>query len=119
MTGEEFTIRHTSQVIYIILPGDVKAYLKYHVEENTMKLIETYTPPEFRGMGIASKLVEYAVNLAHENNWLIEPICSYAIYYFMKNKEKRELLIEKYRDMKEDDWKQLFEHAKIRERREK
>ncbi|MEM1719381.1 MAG: GNAT family N-acetyltransferase [Desulfurococcaceae archaeon] len=116
MHGDGYVIKHTSQVIYAVLPSGSKAYLKYQVEGNVMKLIETYTPPEFRGRGIATQLVDYAINLAQRNNWLIEPICSYTVYYFMKNREKRGILIERYRNLKEEDWKQLFESARIREK---
>ncbi|MEM4718081.1 MAG: GNAT family N-acetyltransferase [Desulfurococcaceae archaeon] len=111
----DLVIRHTTQVIYTQLPGNVKAYLKYKVEDNVMKLIETYTPEEFRGKGIGYKLVEYAINLARVNNWLIEPICSFTIYYFMKNKDKRSILIDRYRELDDPDWFKLLEKAKRRE----
>lgn len=119
MRKDEYVIKHTSQVIYIALPSGSKAYLKYQVEDNVMKLIETYTPPEFRGKGVATQLVDYAINLAQRNNWLIEPICSYTIYYFMKNRDKRGILVERYRNLGEEGWKQLFENAKIKEKSKK
>lgn len=110
-----FTIRHTSQVIYASLHGGVKAYLKYSIEGNTMKLIETYTPPEYRGLGIASRLVKYAIDLAREKGWTIEPVCSYTIYYFMKNPHERAILSERYKLLSEEDWKRLYEEARGRE----
>ncbi|MEM1639840.1 MAG: GNAT family N-acetyltransferase [Desulfurococcaceae archaeon] len=113
----KYTIKHTSQVIYATLPGGKKAYLKYTVENNVMKLIQTYTPEEYRGKGIASQLVDYAINLAQANNWLIEPICSYTVYYFMKNKERRIVLAEKYRNLSEEDWQKLLEEALRKERK--
>lgn len=115
MRRDEYVIRHTSQVIYAMLPSGGKAYLKYQVEGNVMKLIETYTPPEFRGKGIAAQLVDYAISLARRSNWLIEPVCSYAVYYFMKNQDKRDILVERYRSLEERGWKQLFENTKIEE----
>lgn len=115
MSGEEIAVKHTSQIIYATLPTGVKAYLKYLVEADVMKLIETYTPQEFRGRGIAAKLVDYAINLAREKNWLIEPICSYAVYYFMKNKDKRNILVERYRNMSDEEWRELFEITRARE----
>jgi hypothetical protein len=117
MSGnQEPVIKHTSQVIYATLDSEKKAYIKYSVEGNVMKLISTYTPPEFRGRGIAGKLVEYAIKLAENNNWLIEPICSYAVYYFMKNKEKRYILVDRFKNMNEEEWKKAFEEALGRER---
>lgn len=119
MSEDEYVIKHTSQVIYAVLPSGNKAYLKYQVEGNVMKLIETYTPPEFRGKGIAARLVNYAINLAQRNNWLIEPVCSYTIYYFMNNRDKRNILVEKYRNLEEEIWKRLFESAKTKEKNKK
>lgn len=111
----EYQVKHTSQVIYVVLPDRTKAYLKYQVEGEVMKLVETYTPPQHRGKGIANALVDYAISLAQINKWQIEPICSYTIYYFMKNKDKRHILVENYRSIDEETWKALFESARKRE----
>ncbi|MCD6196172.1 MAG: N-acetyltransferase [Staphylothermus sp.] len=102
-------IKHTSRVIYARLPDNSKAFIRYIVEGNVMKLLETYTPPQHRGKGIARKLMDYAVELAIKNNWFIEPICSYSIYYFIKNPDKRQYLVEKYRSMNEEELKKYFE----------
>ncbi|MCS7139606.1 MAG: N-acetyltransferase [Candidatus Nezhaarchaeota archaeon] len=108
MEEEEYTIEHTDQLVYVALPGGRKAYLKYRVEGNVMKLIQTYTPPEFRGRGIAAQLVKYSIDLARRNNWLIEPICSYAVYYFMKSPGERDVLVERFKRLSDDEWRQLL-----------
>ena len=113
MSGE---VKHTSQVIYVTVGEGKKAYLKYSVENGVMKLLETYTPPEFRGRGIAARLLDHAIMLAEENGWEIEPICSYAVYYFMKNSGKRHILTQRYRSLSDDEWRRLFEEALSRER---
>lgn len=113
--NSEFQIKHTSQVIYTVLPDKTKAYLKYSVENGIMKLLETYVPPQYRGKGLAKQLVEYAISLATSNNLLIEPICSYTVYYFMKNPDKRRVLVDKYKNLSEDEWRRLYEEAKARE----
>ena len=95
--GEKLEIKHTSSVIYAKLPDGSKAYIAYEVREKVMRILETYTPPQYRGRGIASKLMEYAVKLAVSNEWLIEPVCSYAIYYFIKHPELRERLVHELR----------------------
>lgn len=105
---EDLVIRHTSKVIYAVLNNGSKAFIRYSVENNVMKLKETYTPPQYRGKGIAKKLMDYAIELAQSNNWLIEPICSYAVYYFIKNPDKKNVLIPKYREMSEEELKELF-----------
>jgi predicted GNAT family acetyltransferase len=101
-------IRHTSRVIYARLPDNSKAFIRYIVENGVMKLLETYTPPQHRGKGVARRLMDYAVELAIKNNWLIEPICSYSIYYFIKNPDKRKLLVPRYRSMSDEELKELF-----------
>jgi len=115
LSSNEVEIKHTSQVIYARLADSSKAYLKYSVEGGVMLLVETYVPPQHRGKGLARRLVEYAVKLAKENNWLIKPICSYAIYYFMKNPEERAILVREYRDLNDDEWTRLYNEARARE----
>ncbi len=107
-TMEELEIKHTSRVIYARLPDNSKAFIKYSVENGVMKLWETYTPPQHRGKGIARRLMEYAVKMARENNWLIEPICSYSVYYFIKHPKERDLLVPEYRNMSDEELKELF-----------
>lgn len=109
-------IRHTSQIIYAIMPDRAKAYIKYDVKEGVMKILETYVPPQHRGVGVAKKLVEYAISLAEKEGLCIEPICSYAIYYFARNSDKRGVLCERYRGLSEDEWMRLYEDARSRER---
>ncbi|OYT38950.1 MAG: GNAT family N-acetyltransferase [Desulfurococcales archaeon ex4484_58] len=105
----ELEIKHTSRVIYTVLPDNSKAFIRYRIVDHVMELLETYTPPQHRGRGIARKLMDYAIKLAQENNWLIKPICSYSIYYFIKNKEKRKLLTPEFKNMSDDKLKKIFE----------
>ncbi len=115
--GNELEIRHTSSVIYARLPGSKeKAWIAYEVEGNIMKLLKTYTPPEYRGKGIAAKLTQYAIELAKKNGWVIEPVCSYAIHYFIKHPELRELLKPELRNA---DLRKLFEERLKEERASK
>jgi len=119
ISNNTLKIAHTSQVIYATLPDRSKAYLKYSVENRVMRLIETYTPPQYRGRGIASLLVKYAVKLAKNNNWLIEPICSYAVYFFVKNPEYRSFLAEHYKNLSDQEWQKLLEETRSREEERK
>ncbi|MET1160851.1 MAG: GNAT family N-acetyltransferase [Thermoprotei archaeon] len=112
----ELTIKHTSRVIYATLPDGSKAFIRYSVENGVMNLEETYTPPQHRGKGIAGKLMEYALSLAEKKNWLVKPICSYSIYYFIKHPEKRYLVIPEYRNMSEEEWKKLFKERLEKEK---
>ncbi len=113
MGSVDLVIRHTSTVIYARLSDGSKAYIKYVVEDGVMKLLSTYTPPQHRGKGIAGRLMEYAVRMAEENGWLIEPVCSYAVYWFMKHPEKRHLLVPSLHGA---DLEKVFREALERER---
>ena len=108
-------IGHTKRVIYMKFNDGSKAFIRYVVEDHVMKILETYTPPQHRGKGVARKLMEYAIKLARENNWLIEPICSYAIYFFTKNPGLKNLLIPELRNT---DLNELF-RKKIEEEKAK
>lgn len=112
MNSGEIVIKHTSQVIYTRFNDGSKAYLKYEVENGVMKLLETYTPPQHRGKGIATLLVKYAIDLARKNSLLIKPICSYSIHYFITHPESRDILIPEYRDLSDRELKELFEKAR-------
>ncbi|MEM1675459.1 MAG: GNAT family N-acetyltransferase [Desulfurococcaceae archaeon] len=105
----DYDIKHTSTVIYAVMPDNSKAYIKYSVKDSVMELLETYTPPNWRGIGVARKLVEYAIDLARRNNWLIKPVCSYTISYFIRNPDKRYILIPEYRDKSTEELEKILE----------
>lgn len=101
-------IKHTSRVIYTVLNDGSKAYIKYNVVDKTMVIEETYVPPQHRGKGLASELMEYAINLAMRNSWLIKPYCSFAIGYFLRNREKRSLLVPEMRNVSDDELREMM-----------
>ena len=103
--AESYRVEMTRRVFYIRLPDGSKAYLKYMVDGNRLKLIETYTPPKYRGRGLARVLTEYALKHAMEKGLYVEPICSYSVYYFIKHSDKRNLLAPEYREV---DLEELF-----------
>lgn len=78
---------------YIGEEENPKAYIKYSFEDdNTLSIDSTFVDPEFRGQGVAEQLTDKVVELAKENNYKIVPVCSYAVKYFEKNEEHKELL---------------------------
>ena len=97
--SEEFKVEMTGRVFYIRLPDRSKAYLRYHIEDGKLFLDATYTPENWRGRGLARKLVERALEYAAENGLKIAPICSYSVYYFLKNPDRRDMLAEEYRSI--------------------
>ncbi|MEZ0394429.1 MAG: GNAT family N-acetyltransferase [Desulfurococcaceae archaeon] len=113
---ERLEIKHTSAVIYVKFRDGSKAYLKYEIKDGRMYLLETYTPPQHRGRGVAARLVEYAIKMAEERRLEIVPICSYAISYFIKHEEARRLLAGEYRSMSKEQLEELFKRRLEEER---
>jgi len=70
------------------------AFLQYELRGGKMYIVRTYTPPEFRGRGIATYLTRHAVEWAREQGYKIVPLCSFAVEFFRRNKELQELLDE-------------------------
>ena len=68
------------------------SFLKYDIKDGKMFIEETYTPPEYRGRGLATKLMEAALKYAEERNLKIVPKCSFAEVYFKKHPEKIDML---------------------------
>ncbi len=114
--SEDIVIGHTSRVVYVKFPDGSKAFIRYSIEGDRIKVLETYTPPQHRGKGIARKMMDYLVDLAIKKNLLIEPICSYSIYYFIKNPDKRNLLVPEIRGT---DLEKLFRERLEEERKGK
>lgn len=109
-------VKYTSEVFYIRFSDGSKAYLTYKVDQGRMLLISTYTPPQHRGKGAAKKLVEKAIEIARSKGLRIVPICSYATYYFIKNRDARELLDEPYKSMGDDELQKYYEERLAEER---
>ncbi|MEM2506872.1 MAG: GNAT family N-acetyltransferase [Nitrososphaeria archaeon] len=116
MNNSEFKVECTKTVFYVRLPDKSKAYLRYKVENGIMYLIETYTPPAFRGRGVAKLMIEKAIEYAIKENLKIVPQCSYAIKYFIKYEEKRVLLSEEYKKMSLDDLEKYYQQRLENER---
>ncbi|HDI31920.1 MAG TPA: N-acetyltransferase [Thermofilum sp.] len=80
----EYRIIHKPRIGKFLIrlePGKY-AFLGYHIEGDKLYVDSTYTPLEYRGRGIARRLMDYA----RENGYKIVPVCSYAVAYFRKHK---------------------------------
>lgn len=79
-------------LIYLGNEDNPDAYIKYTVEDGIMSINSTVVKKEMGGQGIAGKLTDRAVEFAREEGYKIKPICSYAVRYFEKKPELKELL---------------------------
>lgn len=88
----ERNVSHIPGLFFITLDGKERASLRYSIEGKIMVLETTYTPKKYRGMGLAEKMTEKAVAYAQENKLKIRPACSYAVRFFQKHVELKEVL---------------------------
>ncbi|MDM7275827.1 MAG: GNAT family N-acetyltransferase [Thermoprotei archaeon] len=107
--GEGLEVKYTSQVFYVKFNDGSKAFLKYSVEGGKMTLIETYTPEQHRGKGVARLMIEKALEVASRGGLKIVPLCSYSVYYFLKNPSMRSMLAEPYNSMGDEELKRYYE----------
>ncbi len=114
--GEKQEVLRRGMVYFIKFPDSSKAWLSFKVEGGKLYLLETYTPPQHRGKGYARKLVEAAVRDAKKEGFKIVPICSYSVYYFIRNPAEREVLAEPYSSMSDEELRKYFEE-RLREER--
>ncbi|MEM2902711.1 MAG: GNAT family N-acetyltransferase [Candidatus Bathyarchaeia archaeon] len=83
----EREVKHKPGMFFIRLSPGKYSYLKYEVEHGKLRILSTYTPKEFRGKGLAAKLMEEAVNYAETNGLTLSPECSYAKSYLNKTRK--------------------------------
>ncbi len=109
-----YKIKRTSTVFVMLTGKGEKPFLRYDVDKETgvMRILETYVPPHLRGKGLAEALVEEAIRYARENNYVVEPVCSYAFYYFLKHREKRGILAEWLRNKTDEELERMFEYRR-------
>lgn len=81
-------IKFDGKIFYIELEEGVKAYHRIEETEDEIRMISTYTPPEYRGLGLASKIVDVAVNYVKSRGKKIVVECSYVKSWMEKNKDK-------------------------------
>jgi predicted GNAT family acetyltransferase len=76
------------RVFYIPLK-DKEARLRYKMRnENTIDLISTYVPEEFRGKSYAKDLVTTGLSYARENNFDVVATCPYVQSFLKRNAEE-------------------------------
>ena len=69
----------------------VPCVLDYQLAGNVMTLTHTDVPAEVGGRGIASALVQAAINTARAEGWKVVPACSYAASWLDRHPEAADL----------------------------
>ena len=65
--------------------------LDYMRDGNNFIIAHVGVYPEFRGQGVAGKIMEASLEYARQNSLRVIPMCSYAAHYIRKNPQYREL----------------------------
>ena len=52
----------------------------------------TFVDPSLRGQGIAGKLMGKVIEMAREEGYKLVPVCSYAVAYFRRHEEAKDVL---------------------------
>ncbi|HEX2980252.1 MAG TPA: GNAT family N-acetyltransferase [Anaerolineaceae bacterium] len=65
--------------------------LDYMQEGNNFVITHVGVDPEFRGQGVAGKIMEVALGYARQNSLRVIPMCSYAAHYIRSNPQHMEL----------------------------
>lgn len=78
---------------YIKNENIVLGYIEFFEKNNIISINKVVVEESFRGQGIANKLMEQIVNIADEKNKKINPVCSFAVSWFEKNKNFSHVLV--------------------------
>lgn len=74
----ELNIQHDSAgQRFILSEGNASALLDYQLDGQQIDFCHTYVPPEFRGKGLAEKLVRHAIAWAQQHELQIHASCAY------------------------------------------
>lgn len=87
----EFKVNNAQDKLYFGNSEDgTKIFLLFPKKYDNIHVItKVYVDEEYRGQGIAGKLMNAVVEYANENNIKLEATCPYAISWFEKNNKEK------------------------------
>lgn len=89
---EQF-IEEKNRIFLNNITGNMVAEITFpNIDEDTVNINHTFVDDSLRGQGIASKLVEATARLLQKKQKKAIVTCSYAIQWFEKHEEYRELI---------------------------
>lgn len=72
--------------------GTLLAEINFPLENGVRNINHTFVDESLRGQGVAGKLMQAAVKTIKEQGEKAVPTCSYAVAWFQKHPEERDLL---------------------------
>ena len=85
---------NTAAARFELTEGGAIAYASYRREADAVVIRYVEAAPELRGTGAASRLMTEVATHLRAQNLKARPICSYAVAWFRRHPEYRELLEE-------------------------
>ena len=87
------TIQHERSAHRFVAQVDgAQCVLNYSLAAGVMTITHTGVPPEVRGRGIASALVQAALDAARVEGWRVASACSYASVWMARHPSCHDLL---------------------------
>ena len=71
-------IHQTNEQRFVVIKDGKEAVLAYNLRNGEIDFYSTFVPPEFRGQGIAEKLVRTGIVWAKEHGYSMTASCWYA-----------------------------------------
>lgn len=90
------TVEIKNNMAYVKENNKIVSYITFPiVKENIVNINRTFTSTDKRGQGLAKVVMDGLYEHLKENNLKAIPSCSYAVVYFEKYQEKRDVLYQK------------------------
>ena len=94
MNEHQWKVQHNlGQTRFEVLLDDGTGVAEYRLHDGLMQLTHTEVPAALEGRGIASGLMQAAVEHARAQGLKIQPLCSYAAAYMRRHPETHDLLV--------------------------
>ena len=82
-----------NNILYIKENDQMLAYVTFpFIAEKVVNINHTFTAPQMRGKGLAKILLDDLYNYLKEKQYKAVPTCSYAVSYFERYPEKKDVL---------------------------
>jgi predicted GNAT family acetyltransferase len=93
MNYEEKTLKVNDTLHHLELDVDgTVAFIDFKLAHEKLFLIHTEVPPELKGKGAGTAIVEKALQFAKKNNYKIVPICPFVQSYLKKHQEWNDIV---------------------------
>ncbi|MFZ1676079.1 MAG: GNAT family N-acetyltransferase [Saprospiraceae bacterium] len=91
VNGPDIIMNESTHRFELTYNDDI-AYIDYRWYNKTLILLYIFVPVPFRGKGLSTKLIEYALKYAREKEVKIKVFCPYISKYIRMHPEHEDLL---------------------------